>query len=482
MSLTNDKVKLALAYVPSGVIITDVGGRIEWVNQGFTSITGYHLEEIVGKKPGSFLQGPKTSGSTVRRMSEALKKREPFKVDTLNYHKDGSEMWCTVVCDPIVNDQNVCIGFMSIQPVIPDHRVQDTAKEKASSNIMHGLFEGALFPMILVNDEMRVVNANTATLNLLGYTKAEFLTLSVHDYMAEEVDALVPSLWNEFMINENQGGRAILKRKDSSMVTVEYLATKDVVPGIHLSILMDVSQREQDEQLMLAKKEELEILNKEKLKILSILAHDLAGPIQNLGDVISLLKGKNIDQNQFDFLLSEVMSSYSNTKDFLANMVSWANNQINGIKITNEEVDLYEIVHAQLKSYQQVLRNKDITIKAEIERQLIVKADMQIVNLVLRNLVSNAIKFCKQHDQILIKVTKKEEHAMISVVDTGLGIKPEDVDKVFDINFSKGQKVNPTGYGLGLNMCKEFLEAMGEKIWVESTYGKGAAFHFTLSY
>jgi len=205
VSPASDKIKLALAYIPSIVIITDVEGCIEWVNQGFTSITGYSIEEIIGKKPGSFLQGPKTSAATVRRMSEALKRHESFKVETLNYHKDGSEMWCTVVCDPIIDDKNECIGYMSIQPVIPDHKLEDAAREKASSDIMHGIFEGALYPMILVNDVMRVVNANTAALNLLGYNKADFLTLSLHDYMSDEVDALVPTLWNEFMINDNQG-------------------------------------------------------------------------------------------------------------------------------------------------------------------------------------------------------------------------------------------------------------------------------------
>jgi PAS domain S-box-containing protein len=99
----------------NAVIVTNLKGEIDWVNEAFTTITGYHLDEVIGKKPGAFLQGTETSESTIKKMHDALDKCESFQVEILNYHKNGANYWLDLRCVPLFGDNNEVIGFMAIE-------------------------------------------------------------------------------------------------------------------------------------------------------------------------------------------------------------------------------------------------------------------------------------------------------------------------------------------------------------------------------
>ncbi len=467
-----DKLKHALNTSASGVIICDVHGVIEWVNHGFTAMTGYLLEEIIGKKPGSFLQGPNTDQDTIKQMSVALANRESFNVEILNYHRDGSEMFINLICDPIYDESRDCVGFLAFQPNITEEKRREITKRNEYLKLIPEVFEGWTYPMILVDDKKQIRSVNSATLTLLGYQKEVFLNFNMEDIVLDLASFHSNPL-------TNQVGKMTLVHKDGTELKVDYITSHDVIKGIHLFILIDIKDKLKHEEVMATKTSHLEKLNKENLQILSTLSHDIAGPMQNLGNIISLLKDNELSKEQFDLFLDEVITSFSNTKDFLKNIISWSSNQIHGIKINIEPVDLDAIVKLQIDFHQSMVRH--ISLKAHVQSPMTIHTDPKIVSLVLRNLISNAIKFCKSGDEIEVKVVKNDDQVVISVIDTGAGIHPDDINQIFDINFSKSTKSNPTGYGLGLNICKEFLEMMGEKIWVESKLNEGTAFHFTLS-
>jgi signal transduction histidine kinase len=164
------------------------------------------------------------------------------------------------------------------------------------------------------------------------------------------------------------------------------------------------------------------------------------------------------------------------------NLLHWSRTQLGTTKYTPEQTDIY----LQSQNIISLLRinaeEKDIVISSKMNKDLVAWADVNLFSTVLRNLLVNAVKFSRVGS--IIQVTGKMENGqiIISVSDTGVGIRQEDLEKLFEIgtNISTKGTFNEKGTGLGLILCKEFVEINHGKIWAESTYGSGSTFHFTV--
>ncbi|MHA7816884.1 MAG: hybrid sensor histidine kinase/response regulator [Pseudohaliea sp.] len=170
----------------NGVIITDPTGAIEWINPGFTRITGYTLEEIRGRKPGAVLQGPATDRDTVAAIGAALARREGFEADLVNYTKTGEPYWIRISCNPLHGPDGTLQGFMAIESEITEQK-QNAEKLERSESLMRGLFETAPVGIIL-NDfaSTRLIDCNAAFLAQTGYTREELRELSIRDVTPDE--------------------------------------------------------------------------------------------------------------------------------------------------------------------------------------------------------------------------------------------------------------------------------------------------------
>jgi len=231
------------------------------------------------------------------------------------------------------------------------------------------------------------------------------------------------------------------------------------------------------------KNEELERLNQLKNKLFSIIAHDVRSPLNNLAGVLSLIGQGVLQHDEVQQITGKLTSNVKETTNFLDNLLIWSRSQMNGIRIHLQELDMYKLANETVEVFRFQCEEKKLTLENHVQDTVFVYADREMIRMVLRNLVSNAIKFSIPGGTILIKGTAKAEDdfAVISVSDDGIGVKKEFQDKLFGIdNYTTVGTMEEKGSGIGLMLCRDFVERNGGKIWMESTQNKGSNFYFSL--
>ena len=234
--------------------------------------------------------------------------------------------------------------------------------------------------------------------------------------------------------------------------------------------------------------DELKVSNNTKDKFFSIIAHDLKSPFNSIINFSELLS-ENFDsydipkQKKYINIIKE---SSQNTFKLLENLLLWSRSQQGVIKFSPEKIDLKVLLFETMFNIQEQANNKDIHVLDMIPENKIIFADNNMLSTVFRNLITNAIKFTPKSGKITISAKEvsdnNQEFMNISVKDTGIGMSKEIQSKIFDIseNTSTQGTENEAGTGLGLIICKEFIEKHGGKILVESELNKGSCFIFSL--
>jgi signal transduction histidine kinase len=233
-----------------------------------------------------------------------------------------------------------------------------------------------------------------------------------------------------------------------------------------------------------AKTQELLESNQTKDKFFSIVAHDLRNPFNVLVGYTNLLK-TNFDSFSTDEvrqIISDLNSAAENGFNLLQNLLLWSRTQTNRLHVFKTHFNLLQIVNQVEEVVDLNLAEKNQQLTIEVNPQLTLYADKDMISTVLRNLLFNAIKFSPKGSGIILKSTEEKDHVRIDVIDSGIGIDDETRGKLFGLNFSSSAKgtEGESGSGLGLVICKEFIEMNAGKIWVESVPGKGSVFSFTV--
>jgi len=227
--------------------------------------------------------------------------------------------------------------------------------------------------------------------------------------------------------------------------------------------------------------EELERLNQVKDKFFSIISHDLRSPINALAGLLDLLDKGAVTAEELPKHIRELKARFNHTRTLLNNLLDWTLLQMDKLNLQAAKIDIFNIVEENIQLLMSV-QNKDITIVNEVPRNALGFADSNTVNLVIRNLMTNAIKFTNDGGRVLIGAQEKASEWLVSVKDNGVGMNSEVLKMLFDKTapYTTRGTANEKGTGLGLILCKEFIEKNGGKIWVESAEGKGSTFFFTL--
>jgi signal transduction histidine kinase len=221
-----------------------------------------------------------------------------------------------------------------------------------------------------------------------------------------------------------------------------------------------------------------------KNKFFSIISHDLRGSFGIILSFVQLIKENRevLTAQEIDELLDDIGNTSKNTLNLLENLLEWARAQTGRIKYSPEKLNAQVLVDEILTTYQGIAGNKHVELLSSVNSGNFVFADKNMVLLIIRNLVSNAIKFTPKQGSIQIIVDDQDDFVRLSVADTGVGIRPEKVNQLFRIDsiVSTLGTENEQGNGLGLVLCKEFVEYNGGTIGIDSTPGKGTTVWFTL--
>ncbi len=221
-----------------------------------------------------------------------------------------------------------------------------------------------------------------------------------------------------------------------------------------------------------------------KDKFFNIVAHDLKNPFTSLLGSSELLY-ENIDQMNMESIkkLSMILNdSAKSGYTILQNLLDWSRSQTGSLVIKPQSINLKELIDNNISNLQLPADNKEISLYTEAEEDICIYADMNMINTILRNLLSNAVKFTHRGGSVVVSATIVSNKAIISVKDTGIGIPEEKIEKLFriDTRNSMPGTENEQGTGLGLKLCKEFVEKQGGRLWVESIENKGSEFKFSI--
>ena len=230
---------------------------------------------------------------------------------------------------------------------------------------------------------------------------------------------------------------------------------------------------------------ELQELNATKDKFFSIISHDLKGPLNSLTSFSSLLINhtESLSKEEIKMFASDFDKSLKNLFALLENLLEWSRSQTGNIEFIPEPFDLAAMLEENKELLKAQAQNKNITLMNESLEKVLINAHKNSINTVVRNLISNAIKFTPEGGKITLKTSRQNGEAVTSITDTGVGMGQNVIDKLFRIDSKHSTKgtANEKGTGLGLILCKEFVEKNGGRIWVTSKEGEGSVFYFSLN-
>jgi len=277
-------------------------------------------------------------------------------------------------------------------------------------------------------------------------------------------------------------------RKDGSNGWMWVHGEANVDPGGKTKSLwgaaQEITNRKRAEEALKENEWLLREANAQKDKFFSIIAHDLRSPFNSILGLSHLIVDqlKEKDYDGLEEYANILLQSSQRAMNLLVNLLEWTRSKTGRIEYNPEYFELVDFIEETTPLFEDIARQKSITINRSLPSYVPVFADKHMIDTVLRNLISNAVKFTRQGGEVTISAARKQGEVYISVKDNGVGISKNRIEKLFRIDESESTKgtANEQGTGLGLILCKEFVEKHGGRIWVESVIDSGSAFTFTI--
>lgn len=319
--------------------------------------------------------------------------------------------------------------------------------------------------------------------NYLQKPASYLLGKSIYDALDKDTANLIINGINECLINKE-------------MVTIDFpMMVKSnqfwfqarlsyISDDLLIFVAINNTKNIEAEKILKQSEIKLKELNETKDKFFSIIAHDLRGPLGNLKVLLNILKDTDSDLNDEERVefLQVLENSASNLFALLENLLQWSTSQKGSIVFQPDNINISNIINETISVLLIAAKNKNITVSNNVKENTFVIADFNMINTILRNIISNAIKFTKSGGKIEVNSQLKDQFLEISISDNGIGIPNDIIDKLFKIEnkVTTSGTNKELGTGLGLILSSEFIEKHNGKIWVESELGKGSTFTFSI--
>ena len=354
---------------------------------------------------------------------------------------------------------------------------------RSDTRLFESLFEHALDAVLIANDDRQYVDANPAASELIGIERELILGRRVEDFFEVVENRAVPEAWSAFQKEGAQTGICRVHRPDSSTRFASFRAKANFWPGLHLSILRDVTDQRTTEEALTAANKSLEDANKELVRSnaeLSYFAHavghDLAAPLRTIGLFSELMRRKaNSDEEVQEYAL-EIKNAIRGINTFLEDLLTFAQAGRGARPLTM--ISSEAVLHFTLANLRAAIDEAGAVIQCDPLPRLY--ADERQLAQLFQNLVGNSLKYGREAPlRIEVKAEVRDNMWLFSISDNGVGIPLDRQTMIFDM-FKRLHGREIPGTGLGLALCKRIVENHGGKIWVNSEPGKGSVFSFTL--
>lgn len=477
-----------LDLLPEIIFEIDKDLNVLFVNQACSKILGYNKDELLNQKINlkNFVVP-----QDINRIQESLAENLSGTHNSGNcykiYNKSGDEIVLEVYNSHVIKNNKIsglrCIAI-NITEKENNHQ-QLTTKEKHYREI----FEYSPIPYHSLDENGNVIDVNPAWEKNTGYTKAEALNKNFAEFLVEKEKA---NFHKNFILlkqsGETKNEHYEICKKDGTIMIVNYSGKIENDENGSYSrshcVFNDITLQLKAEKTLVKSEKRLRELNATKDKFFSIIAHDLKNPFNDLMGFTQLLS-MNIDKydkSKIENFIKIIHQSSKLAYNLLENLLDWSRTQTGNLNFNPEEICINNLIKENIDLLESTASNKSIVIYPEIDCNIDVYADKNMTRTVIRNLISNAIKYTNQGGFIKISAIKKSKFCQINVSDNGMGICEENTSKLFKIDesYTTVGTEREKGTGLGLILCKEFVEKNRGTISVKSELGKGSTFSFTL--
>ncbi|CAH0996499.1 Sensor histidine kinase RcsC [Emticicia aquatica] len=506
----NKRLSLVAKGTDNIVVITDKDRKIEWVNQPFETLTGYTLEEVIGKRPSRLLQYEETDRNTIAQIREALNNNVSFKGEIKNRSKYGKTYWLEINISPIFNDTDELINFIAIESDI-------TEKKKKDLNIANliatqtAIFNGVGHAVIFTDLNGIIKRINKAGLNMIEYSAEEVVgkmtPAAFHDIDEVVRRSKVLSLELGYEIEPGFESFVAKTRGANNVDSNEW--TYITKSGRRIPVWLSVTCIKNPEGTILGflgvaedytikKQAELELINAKNLaeqavfakdSFLANMSHEIRTPLNAIIGFTEILAQSNLDKLQSEFL-SNIQVAGDNLLLIVNDILDLSKIECGQLEIESHPFNL----RSTLKHVYDLLRvkaeknNLEFNLFLDANMPEYVNGDKGRINQIIMNLAGNAIKFTED-GEVTISVKKTAETAdyytlKFSVKDTGIGIPEDKLETIFD-RFTQAE-ISTTrkfgGTGLGLSIVKQLVELQNGQIQVKSKIGRGSEFYFSLDF
>jgi len=464
------------------IFIMDNMGNLLFVNERITSVLGYKPSEMIGKSFKNFVPLTEIT-KLMNHLIYGFTHHEIRNLVTQIYHKKGHLIDVEINGRTFQYEGNLA-GLGTIRDI--SERINAGKALKKSETKYRNLIDTMQDGVYRSTPEGRFVEINPALVKILGYnSKSELLAVDIKKDLYFDLSDRESAI-----LEEEHEEQAIypLRKKDGSKIWVEdhgWLVTDDNGKVIyHEGVLRDVTERELAAKKLEKYSQELAEINETKDKFFNIIAHDLKSPFNTILGFSELLVDdyNQMEEEQIKKYLLSIQKSSQHACNLIDNLLLWARTQSGTIDFYPDTIDLNDIVNQNLSLFENVAKTKNITMISKNKQSCFIYADRNMIDTVVRNLVANAIKFTPLNGNIMVEVNETQASVEISVSDTGVGIPEQHIPDLFrmESKYTTLGTAKEKGTGMGLMLCKEFVEKHGGNIWVESQMGKGSVFTFTI--
>lgn len=415
------------------------------------------------------------------------KTHKPVITEHIHFNLDGTPRTVEVHAYPVFDrDGNLSQVIEYSLDITERKKLEEALKEseKQYRLLVGNLGEG----IVLVDPDEYFVFVNPATEQIFGVPPGGLTGRNLKEFLLpDQLSRVLMETGKRAQKEQSTYELDIItpdnQRRNLLVTATPQVSSEGAFTGT-FGVLRDISERKKVDAELARFTKQLQDSNATKDKFFSIIAHDLKNPFNSILGLTNVLidEYQKFDKNEIEHTLNTIKRSSEKAFELLENLLLWANSQTGQIIFNPQEFNLQTSLEEIIALLEVQAARKKIRIVIGCAADCLAFGDKQMVQTILRNLISNAIKFTPHGGEVVVSATRSDDHYEITVKDNGVGIAERDIPKLFKIEskYSTSGTAKEKGTGLGLILCKEFIEKHGGKIWVESEHGKGSRFIFTL--
>lgn len=462
------------------IFAIDSEGTYLYVNKAFAKGVKREQNDIINKKIWDVFSAEEAEKrfAAVRVVTSTGKP----KVIEVKVDAHGVDHFYMTTVQPLVSKYMKNPAVMCISKDITERKATEiklAEKEKQYQD----LFLQSPGALLLEDLEGNIIDINPAFCKMTGFTREEAIGQNIKIFVAPEYRHLIPVNIQKLLEAGHLEQEVINYKKDGNLYWValneSVIKLPDGRTGI-ISLANDITTRKEADTQIEKYTHELELINSTKDKFFSIISHDLRGPFLAFLGLSKMLAEEtdSLEPGKIKRVSNILHTSLQRQYELLNDLLDWSRLQSDKFGFTLQKLSVINEIEKVAEALQLTASQKGVKITLNVDRELNLNADSNMFRLVLRNLIMNGLKFTNFGGEVKITARKKETGAEIIISDNGIGIKKENIDKLFkiDTRFSTEGTQKEKGTGLGLILCKEIIEKHNGSICVESDSGKGARF------